>query len=228
MCEAPRVSNLTMPVQAKATNDLAAMRRSMVVSQLRPNNVTDTRLLAAMGHIAREAFVPIERRAVAYSDRSVPCGNGRALNPPLTTALLLNAAEIDPHDRVLIVGAATGYAAAIALTLTAHVVAVESDPALAQEARRNVAGLEVVVGPLNLGATGIFDAIVIDGVVDSVPDALIAQLDAKGRLTCALNVAGVSRLAVGRRGGTGFALLEFTDSEAVVLPGFAHVKEFVF
>ncbi len=217
-----------MPDPARAANDAGAMRKSMVVSQLRPNNVTDTRVLAAMGRVAREAFVSVERQAVAYSDRAVPCGNGRSLNPPLTTALLLNAAEIGPDDRVLIVGAATGYAAAIASTLTAHVVAVESDPALAQQARRNVAGLDVVVGPLNLGAAGTFDAIVIDGVIDSVPETLIAQLDTKGRLTCALNVGGVSRLAVGRRGGTGFALLEFAETEAVVLPGFAHVKEFVF
>lgn len=217
-----------MPDPARAANNAGAMRKSMVVSQLRPNNVTDTRVLAAMGRVAREAFVSVERQAVAYSDRTVPCGNGRSLNPPLTTALLLNAAEIGPDDRVLIVGAATGYAAAIASTLTAHVVAVESDPALAQQARRNVAGLDVVVGPLNLGAAGTFDAIVIDGVIDSVPETLIAQLDTKGRLTCALNVGGVSRLAVGRRGGTGFALLEFAETEAVVLPGFAHVKEFVF
>jgi protein-L-isoaspartate(D-aspartate) O-methyltransferase len=217
-----------MPSTAEATADSAAMRRAMVISQLRPNNVTDVRLLSAMERIAREPFLPAERRAVAYTDRAVPLGNGRALNPPLTTALLLDAAEIGPSDRVLIVGAATGYAAAIAQTLAGQVVAVESDPALADEARRNVPDLDLVVGPLNLGATGMFDAIVIDGAIESVPDALVAQLSLTGRLTCAINAGGVARLAVGRRGGTGFALSEFVDSEAVTLPGFAPAKEFVF
>jgi protein-L-isoaspartate(D-aspartate) O-methyltransferase len=217
-----------MSSSAEATADSAAMRRAMVNSQLRPNNVTDVRLLSAMERIPREPFLPTERRAVAYTDRAVPLGNGRALNPPLTTALLLNAAEIGPSDRVLIVGAASGYAAAIAQTLAGQVLAVECDPALADEARLNVPGLDLVVGPLNQGATGTFDAIVIDGAIDSVPDALVTQLSKTGRLTCAINGSGVARLAVGRRGGTGFALSEFVDSEAVPLPGFAGAKEFVF
>ena len=217
-----------MPASAQATADSAAMRRAMVISQLRPNNVTDVRLLSAMECIAREPFLPAERRAVAYTDRAVPLGNGRALNPPLTTALLLDAAEIGSGDRVLIVGAATGYAAAIAQALAGEVVAVESDPALADDARRNVPGLDLVVGPLNQGTAGTFDAIVIDGAVESVPDALVAQLNPAGRLTCAIAVGGVARLAVGRRGGTGFALAEFVDAEAVALPGFAPAKEFVF
>lgn len=217
-----------MPSSAEANADSAAMRRAMVISQLRPNNVTDGRLLSAMERIAREPFLPAERRAVAYTDRAVPLGNGRALNPPLTTALLLNAAEIDPGDRVLIVGAATGYAAAIAQQLAGQVVAVECDSALADSARHNVPGLALVVGPLDQGATGMFDAIVVDGAIESVPDALVGQLNPTGRLTCAIVHGGVARLAVGRRGGTGFALSEFVDSEAVPLPGFAPAKEFVF
>jgi protein-L-isoaspartate(D-aspartate) O-methyltransferase len=99
---------------------------------------------------------------------------------------------------------------------------------LADDARRNVPGLDLVVGPLNRGASGMFDAIVINGAVESVPDALVAQLSQTGRLTCAIDGGGVARLAVGRRGGTGFALSEFVDSEAVTLPGFASTKEFVF
>lgn len=217
-----------MPDPAEANSASVAMRRAMVISQLRPNNVTDLRLLSAMERIAREPFLPAERRAVAYTDRAVPLGNGRALNPPLTTALLLDAAEIGPGDRILIVGAATGYAAAIAQQLAGHVVAVESEPTLVEDARRNVPGLDLVVGPLKEGAIGSFDAIVIDGAVESVPAALIAQLNPEGRLTCAIDSGGVARLAVGRRGGTGFGLSEFVDLEAVPLPGFAAAKEFVF
>jgi protein-L-isoaspartate(D-aspartate) O-methyltransferase len=180
--------------------------------------------------VPREAFVPLERRAAAYIDRAVPLGNGRALNPPMTTALLLNAAEIGAKSRVLIVGAATGYALALAASIAADVTGVESDPKLAVRASENVPGARVITGALEIGSAthAPYDAIVIDGAIEFVPDALIAQLSPDGRLTTALVEGGVARLAVGRRGGSGFALSPFVDAEAVVLPGFANAREFVF
>lgn len=174
----------------------------MVASQLRTNAVTDTRLLAALERVPREDFLPADRRAAAYIDRGIPLGDGRMLNPPLTTALLLNAAAIEPGDRVLLVGDVTGYAAAV------------------------VTEMGGVVGDTDDGAA--FDAIVIDGAVESVPDDLVARLSPAGRLTCALVENGVTRLAVGRKGGAGFGLVAFADAEAAVLPGFARPKEFVF
>lgn len=210
--------------------DFAAMRAAMVASQLRPNGVTDFALIEALGRVPREAFVPVERRAAAYIDRSVPLGNGRALNPPMTTALLLNAAEIGAKSRVLIVGAATGYALALTASIAADVTGVESDPALAARASGNVPTARLIAGPLEIGAAAHapYDAIVIDGAIEFVPDALVAQLSPDGRLTTALFEGGVARLAVGRRGGSGFALSPFVDAEAAVLPGFSHAREFVF
>jgi protein-L-isoaspartate(D-aspartate) O-methyltransferase len=213
-----------------SAEDFAAMRAAMVASQLRPNGVTDFALIAALGRVSREAFVPAERRAAAYIDRAVPLGNGRALNPPMTTALLLNAAEIGAKSRILIVGAATGYALALAASIAANVTGVESDPALSARATENVPTARLISGPLEIGAAAHapYDAIVIDGAIEFVPDALIAQLSPDGRLTTALVEGGVTRLAVGRRGGSGFALSPFVDAESVVLPGFAHADEFVF
>ncbi len=210
--------------------DFAAMRAAMVASQLRTNGVTDLALLEALGCVPREAFLPESRAASAYIDRAVPLDNGRALNPPMTTALLLNAADIAPDSRVLIVGAATGYALALAAAMASDVTGVESDAALAALATANVPGARVTTGPLETGAAahGPYDAIVIDGAVEFVPDALVAQLAPTGRLTVALLEGGVARLAVGRRGGTGFALSAFVDAEAVVLPGFVRPREFVF
>lgn len=206
------------------------MRASMVASQLRTNGVTDLPLLDALGRVPREAFVPLQRASVAYIDRAVPLGGGRSLNPPMTTALLLNAADIGETSRVLIVGAATGYALALAASMSTDVTGIESDSALATQATANVPSARVIEGPLETGAAAHapYDAIVIDGAVEFVPEALVAQLAPTGRLTVALLEGGVARLAVGRRGGTGFALSAFVDAESVVLPGFVRPREFVF
>lgn len=207
--------------------DYAAMRTAMVVSQLRPNGVTDVRLLGAMGSVPREAFLPEERRTVAYADRPVPLAGGRGLNPPMTTARLFNALELEPDARLLIVGAASGYSTAIANSLCASVTSVEDDVALIALAPANVS---IVQGALAKGAPekAPFDAILIDGAVESIPDALVDQLVGDGRIACAILKDGVTRLAIGRRGGSSFATSEFADAEAVVLPGFSAVREFVF
>lgn len=199
----------------------------MVVSQLRPNGVTDTRLLAAMGSVPREDFVPEARRAVAYADRPVPLSDGRALNPPMTTARLIDALKLKAGARLLIVGAATGYSAAVASAMGASVTAVEEDATLTALAPT---GTAITSGPLAAGAAihAPFDAILIDGAVEEVPETLVEQLSADGQLACAIVKDGVTRLATGRRGGSSFAIVDFVDAEAVVLPGFAAAREFVF
>ncbi|MBS0502909.1 MAG: protein-L-isoaspartate O-methyltransferase [Proteobacteria bacterium] len=206
-----------------------AMRRAMVESQLRTTGVNDPRVVAAMAEVPRERFVPADRRALAYTDRPVPLGGGRALNLPEATGLLLTAAQIRVEDHVLLVGAGTGYTAALLARLAGSVVAVEEDAALAAQAR-DVAGVQIVEGPLAEGAArhAPYDLIVIDGLVEHVPEALIAQLKDGGRLVCALLDRGASRLAFGRKAGTGFGCDLFADCEAPPLPGFARPKSFVF
>lgn len=208
----------------------ATPRRAMVASQLRTSGVTDVRLLEAMGRVPRETFVPTAMRAAAYTDRPVPLGGDRSLNPPLATALLLDAAAIGPTDRVLIVGGATGYAAAVAAALAASVVTVETDAELASRLPSAAEESVLVAGPMAEGATAHapFDVIVIDGAVEQVPDALVEQLTPQGRLAAALLDRGVTRLALGRKGGMGFAMVPFADAEAVVLPGFARAPVFTF
>lgn len=207
----------------------AAMRYSMVVSQLRPSGVFDQRVLSAMAEVPREAFVPSDYTEVAYIDRPIPLWSGRALNPPVVTGLLFDAAQIRPAARVLIVGAATGYALAVATRLAGDVTGVEVDERMATEAAR-VPGVRLVTGPLADGAleSAPYDVIIVDGAIESVPDALVAQLAPGGRLACAIVEGSIVRLGVGRRGGTGFALATFADSEAVALPGFARTLAFQF
>lgn len=209
-----------------------AMRRAMVESQLRTTGVNDPRVVAAMGEVPRERFVPVERRALAYMDRPVALGSDRALNIPEATGLMLTAAAVRASDKVLLVGAASGYTAALLDRLAAHVVALEEDTALLTFARENLAGarVELVEGPLNHGwaAGAPYDLIFVDGLVEHVSDALVDQLADGGRLACALLDRGASRLAVGRKSGSGFGLDLFADCEAAVLPGFVRPKTFVF
>lgn len=210
-----------------------AMRRAMVESQLRTNDVNDVAVIRAILSVPREDYVPAERRDAAYIDRSVPLGNGRALNPPLATARLLVEGRVEPGDTVLLVGAATGYAAALLAGMGAAVTALESDPALAAEAKAKLAhlpGVTVVEGPLEAGVPSgaPYDLLFVDGAAEQLPAALTDQIKVGGRAVFARLDRGVSRLCSGVRSAGGFGASAFVDSEAVVLPGFAQPKGFVF
>ena len=211
----------------------AAMRHAMVASQLRTNAVNDPRVVAAMSAVAREDFLPAEARAMAYRDAAIPLGAGRWANLPMATGRLLTEAYLLPGDRVLLIGAAGGYAAAVLAGLVAEVVAVECDDALADLARNALAGLgnvAVVQAPLAAGhADGApYDVLLVDGALETVPDTLVHQVRPGGRLVAGLVEHGVTRLAAGRRTEGGFALASFADVECVILPGFAAPKPFTF
>lgn len=208
-----------------------AMRRAMVESQLRTTGVSDARVVAAMATVPRERFVPAERHALAYMDRPIALGGGRELNLPEATGKLLTAAQIGPDDHILVVGAGSGYTAALAAELARSVVALEENEALAEAAETAVAGrVQLVRGALVEGwaAAAPYDVVLIDGLVEHVPDALPAQLADGGRLACAILDRGASRLAIGRKTGAAFGLDLFADCEASPLPGFAKPKTFVF
>jgi len=209
-----------------------AMRAAMVSNQLRTSAVSDTRVVDAMRAVPREAFMPANRAELAYIDTPVPVGEGRAINPPLVTGRLLTALAPRAGERVLVVGAATGYAAAVLAELGLDVTALEENAALADFARGALAdrGVTVVTGPLAEGwsATAPYDVILIDGAIERLSDALAGQLADGGRIAAAIVERGVTRLASGRKVGVSLVLDDFADSEAVSLPGFAVPAGFVF
>ena len=205
----------------------------MVSSQLRTNNVSDPRIVAAMEAVARERFVPAERAALAYVDVPVPLGNGRALNAPLATARLIAESGVKAGEKVLIVGAATGYAAALLAELGARVTALEVDESLLASARKALAkvhGVSLVSGRLEAGwrKGAPYDVILIDGAIEALPEVFAAQLSAGGRLLTGLVDKGVTRLALGRKAGSGVRLVSFAGLEAVPLPGFFAPSGFSF
>jgi protein-L-isoaspartate(D-aspartate) O-methyltransferase len=206
-----------------------SMRRAMVASQLRTTAVNDARVVAAMGAVPRELYVPAERASLAYVDTLVPLGGGRALNPPMVTGRLLTAAELRPGDRALVVGAATGYAAAVLARLVDKVVALEVDAGLPAQAPA-LANVEQVSGPLAAGWSqgAPYDVILIDGAIEAIPEALVGQLVEGGRLVTGLIERGVTRLVIGRRAAGGFGTTAFADAESAPLPGFASPPAFRF
>jgi protein-L-isoaspartate(D-aspartate) O-methyltransferase len=216
-----------MTVQSRIP-DFATAREAMVESQLRPLGVTDPAVLAAMGRIERERFLPSHTRPLAYVDRAVSIGDGRFLAAPAVLGQLLTQMKAEHGQRALVVGAGTGYSAAVLTNMGLEVVALESDPALAAVANEH--GIIAVQGPLEAGhpAGAPYDQILIDGAVEFIPDIIIEQLADAGRLGTALMDRGITRLVVGRRAGGAFGTLSIGDAGVPALPGFSRPTEFTF
>jgi protein-L-isoaspartate(D-aspartate) O-methyltransferase len=181
--------------------DYAQARRVMVDRQVRTADVTDLRIISALLEVPREVFVPAARRAIAYLDLDVPVNvHGRVLLKPMVFAKLLQAAGIGETDRVLDVGCATGYSAAVLAKLAGEVVALEEDAALARGAGETLAqagatNLSVVSGALAAGwaERAPYDVIVLEGAADVVPDSLLSQLKDGGRLVAVVGIGPLGK-----------------------------------
>lgn len=200
----------------------------MVESQLRPSGVTDPLVLEAMAAVERESFLPEQTRPLAYMDRSVGLGDGRFLPAPAALGKLLMQLRPEPGQKALVVGAGTGYSAAVLARIGVDVVALESSAELAAKARE--LGIEVVEGPLEEGHRkgAPYQRILIDGAVEIIPDAIVGQLGEEGRLGTALVEQGVTRLIVGRKSGGAFGYFSIGDAGVPALPGFTRPKAFTF
>jgi protein-L-isoaspartate(D-aspartate) O-methyltransferase len=208
--------------------DFAAAREAMVESQLRPQGVTDPAVLEAMRKVPREDFLPSYSRPLAYVDRAVTIGEGRFLAAPAVLGQLLTQMMPGRGQAALVVGAGTGYSAAILAAIGLKVTALESDPALAGAARDRK--IKIVEGALEEGhaASAPYDQILIDGAVEYIPDALVAQLADGGRLGTAIVDRGITRLAIGRKVGDAFGTLSIGDAGVPALPGFQRPRAFTF
>ncbi len=218
--------------------DYAQARRTMVDNQVRPSDVTDLRIIAALQEVPRERFVPEKRRGIAYLDCDVPvneAGAPRALLKPMVLAKLLQAAAIGETDRVLDVGCATGYSSAVLARLAANVVALEEDAALAARARETLAALgasnvAVATGPLAAGWPdgAPYDAIMLQGASEVAPEALLAQLKDGGRLLAVAGSGPMGKATIWRMAGGHATAQPLFDAAAPLLPGFVRPPAFVF
>jgi len=209
----------------------------MVDSQVRTADVTDLRLISAMLEVARERFVPQAAASLAYLDLDLAAGEGalasRRLLKPMVLAKLIQAADLNATDRVLDVGCATGYAAAVLARIAAQVVALEQDATLAQAARAALASLpnvSVVSGPLIDGwpPAAPYDVILLEGATEVEPQAFRRQLKEGGRLVCVLGSPPGATAMLYRRSGEEMGSRPIFDAAATVLPGFAKPPVFAF
>lgn len=191
--------------------DFTAARLAMVENQLRPEGVVDPAVIEAMSSVPREQFVPEHLRAVAYTDRALMLGDGRFIPAPAVLGQLLVQMMPERGQRALVIGTATGYSAAVLTAIGLEVTAVEGGALEAGDPKR---------GP--------YDQILIDGAVEYIPDAIVAQLADGGRLGTALIDRGITRLIVGRKAGGAFGYLSIGDAGVPALPGFSRPKEFIF
>ncbi|HEY0629410.1 MAG TPA: protein-L-isoaspartate O-methyltransferase [Sphingomicrobium sp.] len=208
--------------------DFSLARRVMIDNQLRPQGVTDRGVLAAMGKVERERFVPDNIRALAYFDRPLKIGEGRAMMPPAALGRLLTEAAPLPGQRALVIGSGTGYSAAVLKEIGLEVVALESDETLASLAGN--AGIDMVVGDLAKGwpKAAPYDLILLDGAVEEVPAALGKQLAPEGVLAGAIDDRGVTRLIVGTCANGAIGWRSIADSDVDPLPGFERPRAFTF
>jgi protein-L-isoaspartate(D-aspartate) O-methyltransferase len=224
--------------------DFARRRLTMVETQLRPNEVTDARLIAAMGALPRERFVPERLRAFAYIDErlevfpAIDAAPARFLLAPMVLARLVQLAAVESGDTVLDVGCATGYSTAILARLGREVTGVEPEPELAEAARANLralelANVEIVEGALARGCPqkGPYDVILLNGSVPAKPESLFGQLREGGRLAAILSrpgpeAQGKATLFVKAEGEV--SGLPHFDAGAAPLPGFSRESSFSF
>jgi protein-L-isoaspartate(D-aspartate) O-methyltransferase len=217
--------------------DFVLARRNMIDGQLRPNRVTNAQLLAAIGDLPRERFLPAGLQSVAYADDDVPLGKGRFLMEPMVLARLLQTLQPQPDDKALVVASGAGYGAALLARLVKGVVAVEADAGLAGSAEQTIrnlgiANVQQVVGKMEEGcaAQASYDVILIEGAVQKVPAAILDQLAEGGRLGTVIaaptGMLGVAHLMV-KEGGVASGRPLF-DAGTPPLPGFAAPPRFTF
>lgn len=215
--------------------DFAARRTIMVDTQVRPNDVTKFPIIEAMLHVRREVFVPEAAREAAYVGENADLGGGRVVLEPRTFAKMLDALDVQPTDRVLDLGAGFGYSAAVIARLGGHVVAVEeiaglAEAAAARLAAEGIANVTLRQGALAAGsaADGPFDRIAIEGAVEVVPAAILAQLKDGGRIGAIFMEGALGLCRIGHKIDGRVHWRFAFNATAPVLPGFAAKKAFVF
>lgn len=217
----------------------------MIDGQLLPNGITNEALLAAMALVPREFFVPIDFTGAAYVDEEIPLPGNRMLMEPLVLARLIQALELKGHERVLIIGGALGYSAAVIAHLATEVVMVEQASELITHARSSLPmlglrNIDLIESPLAAPKVqGSFDTILIEGAVQELPSSLVALLKVDGKIAYVENRAlrsdgvhgtpiGLGTLTVAYRRNSVLSSVPMAEAGVALLPGFTAKPAFTF
>ena len=211
-------------------------RFNMVEQQIRPWNVLDADVLSLLSVVKREDFVPVAYKAMAFTDMEIPLGHGQCMLAPRVEARLLQDIAAKKHEKVLEIGAGSGYMTALLAHRAQHVVALEINPELAAMARTNLAKagihnaeVQLLDGSQGAPAEAPFDAIVLNGSVAEVPPALLAQLKVGGRLIAVVgNEPMMYTTLITRTSETDFKASQIWDTVIPRLLNFTEPSQFKF
>ena len=204
-------AEVTIVEERQQAGAQAAARKAMIDSQLRTSGVNAEYVLARMGAVARENFVPENARGIAYIDRAIALGNGRYLAAPVVQGLMLQEARPAESDKALLVDGGSGYMAELLRPLTGSLEVLSPPDAVAPSRKR-----------------GDFTLLVIDGAIEQLPDALVQRLAEGSRVVTGLVRNGLTRLAVGRKAAGEVSLLALAEIGIPALPEFAAKKQWSF
>lgn len=213
--------------------DFQMRRRVMVDTQVRPSDVTKYPIIDALLAVKREAFVPASDREVAYAGENIDLGQGRVVLEARTFAKMLDALDVQLSEMVLDIGSAYGYSAAVLGRLAEAVIAVEEDEAMAAESEATLASegadnVAVITGPLTEGAAkhGPYDAIILQGAVETLPDTIVDQIKEGGRIAVLFQEGALGVVRIGLKSGGSISWRFAFNASAPVLPGFAKTAAF--
>ncbi len=215
-------------------SDFASLRMMMVDTQVRPSDVTKFPIIEAMLNIPREVYVPHDLRAAAYVGKNLTLpARGRVVLEARTAAKMLDALDLQPGDLVLDIGPGLGYSAALLARMVETVIAVEEDESLAADAERLLAeqGVDnavLVRAGLTVGEPkhGPYDAIIVEGGIETFPEALAAQLKEGGRVAALFMEGNLGTVRIGHKIEGRIDWRFAFNASAPVLPGFALSREF--
>ena len=212
-------------------------RQTMVDCQIRPTKVTDENIIDAFATVPREAFVGRNQRAIAYVDEDLPLPGGRCMMEAMVLARLIQALAVGKDDNVLVVGASTGYGAAIMARLAGSVIAVETRTQMVEKAQETLVSIGTdnavaIKGRLTEGFAneGPYDAILIEGAVETMPERILEQLGNGGRLVAVWRPedAAVGVASIWTKAGNEFVRKPLFDAQVPVLDEFRCKRDFVF
>ncbi len=213
--------------------DFAANRIMMVDTQIRPSDVTKFPIIDAMLTVRREHFVPDRMRSVAYAGEDIPLGEGRVILDPRVLAKMLDAVDIQNEDIVLDIGCGLGYSSAVLARMADAVIAVEDTDERVSEAEHllsqaNVDNVAVIESPLTEGAAkhGPYDVILVQGAVETMPQAILEQLKEGGRIIAIFVDGALGEARVGIKADGHVSWRMSFNAVAPVLPGFEQTAEF--
>lgn len=215
--------------------DFATRRETMVDTQVRPSDVTKFPIIDAMLRIPREVYVPDEKVEAAYAGDNIDLGDNRVILEPRTFSKMLDALNLQRTDVVLDLGCAYGYSAAVLADMVEAVVAVEEDPDMAREAvsvlaDQGVDNAAIVESRLAEGAPkhSPYDAILLEGAAEQVPDAILAQLKDGGRIAVLFSEGALGVVRIGFKIDGNVTWRFDFNAGAPVVPGFERARDFVF